>query len=125
MIITDCSATDCINGTLLNETVIPEKFMNFTTYWSLVENSTQLLDAEQRFLPMQHVLTIYNYSRLYINLEGCVNTLKGECKEFLNTHGIDGDNQTAQSRFTCFYNKVIIPMYTYQQTVHTRQGRTY
>uniref|UniRef100_A0A1B6EBF3 Uncharacterized protein n=2 Tax=Clastoptera arizonana TaxID=38151 RepID=A0A1B6EBF3_9HEMI len=98
-------ATDCINGTLLNEELIPEKYMNFTTYWSLVTNSTRLLDPEQNYLPMQHLLTIFNYSRLYINLEGCVNTLRGECREFLNTHGIDGDNNTAQSRFPCFYKK--------------------
>lgn len=54
---------------------------------------------------MQSVLTIYNNSNLYINLDGCVNTLKGECREFLQTHGRDGRNQTAQSRFTCFYHK--------------------
>lgn len=45
-------------------------------------------------------------SRLYINLEGCVNTLRGECSDFLQTHGRDGDNNTAQSRFSCYYNKV-------------------
>lgn len=59
-----------------------------------------------RFLPRQSSLTIYNTSRLYINLEGCVNTLRGECLKFLQTHGSDGDNNTAQSRFRCFYNKV-------------------
>lgn len=58
------------------------------------------------FLPQQSVLTIYNMSRLYINLEGCVNTLRGECSDFLQTHGRDGDNNTAQSRFQCYYNKV-------------------
>lgn len=59
-----------------------------------------------RFLPRQSSLTIYNSSRLYINLEGCVNTLRGECVNFIQTHGRDGDNNTAQSRFLCFYNKV-------------------
>jgi hypothetical protein len=99
-------ATDCINGTLAKESEIPKPFMNFTTFWSIVEKSTKLLDPKERFIPMQSVLTIYNSSRLYINLEACVNTLRGECLEFLTTHGNDGDNQTAQSRFHCFYNKV-------------------
>lgn len=40
-----------------------------------------------RFLPRQSSLTIYNSSQLYINLEGCVNTLRGECLTFLRTHG--------------------------------------
>lgn len=80
--------------------------MNFTTFWSLQNKWSTLVDPQQEFLPMQSVLTIYNSSNLYINLEGCVNTLKGECREFLQTHGSDGSNQTAQSRFTCFYHKV-------------------
>lgn len=64
------------------------------------------VDPTNRYLPAQHSLIIYNSSRLYINLEGCVNTLRGECRDFLQTHGRDGDNQTAQSRYPCFYNKV-------------------
>lgn len=35
-----------------------------------------------------------------------MNTLRGECMEFLHSHGRDGDNNTAQSRYSCFYNKV-------------------
>lgn len=100
------SATDCINGTIFNESIIPKIDMNFTTFWSLADKWNNLADPEQQFLPMQSVLTIYNNSNLYINLEGCVNTLRGECRHFLHTHGHDGRNQTAQSRFTCFYNKV-------------------
>lgn len=59
-----------------------------------------------RFLPKQSSLTIYNFSQLFINLEGCVNTLSDECKDFLHSHGRDGTNNTAQSRYPCFYNKV-------------------
>lgn len=80
--------------------------MNFTTFWSLGNKWYRYVDPKQEFLPQQSVLTIYNNSNLYINLEGCVNTLRGECRNFLNTHGKDGRNQTAQSRFICFYNKV-------------------
>ncbi|KAL1131692.1 hypothetical protein AAG570_011305, partial [Ranatra chinensis] len=100
------TATDCVNGTLTNVSMIPQPFMNFTTLWSIVETSLDdPVDPEQRFLPMQKVLTIYNVSKLLINLDGCVNTLKGECADFVNTHGNDGDNDTAQSRFPCFYKK--------------------
>lgn len=80
--------------------------MNFTTFWKTSHKWRNVVDYNQKFLPMQHNLTIYNDSHLYINLEGCVNTLKGECKQFHVTHGRDGRNQTAQSRFPCYYNKV-------------------
>lgn len=56
-----------------------------------------------RFLPRQQTLTIYNSSRLFINLEGCVNTLRGECMDFATVNGRDGRNNTAQSRFSCYY----------------------
>ncbi|KAJ1531942.1 hypothetical protein ONE63_000582 [Megalurothrips usitatus] len=97
-------ATDCINGTVLEESLIPQPYINFTTFWTLYGNSSRPLDPRGRFLPPQHSLTIYNQSRLYINLEGCVNTLRGECHDFRSTHGRDGVNQTAQSRFPCYYN---------------------
>lgn len=99
---------DCINGTILQDQVIPKPTINFTVFWEIVRNSELLLDPQLRFLPPQNALTIYNNSRLYINLEGCVNTLQGECKEFLQTHGRDGKNQTSHSRFACFYNKVSV-----------------
>lgn len=98
---------DCVNGTLLAETAIPKPAINFTTFLGLYEKSlVRPVDPKHAFVPDQRTLTIYNTSRLYINLEGCVNTLRGECREFLNTHGSDGDNQTAQSRYPCYYNKV-------------------
>lgn len=99
-------AYDCLNGTLLlEEQVIPTPFTNFTTFWKIYENSSVVLDPTQKFLPKESTVTIYNATKLFINLEGCVNTLRGECKEFLFTHGQDGDNNTAQSRFQCYYNR--------------------
>lgn len=98
-------AYDCLNGTLLETTVVPEPFTNFTTFWKIYENSTTILDPTQKYLPKQSTLTIYNTTKLFINLEGCVNTLRGECKEFLFTHGQDGSKNTAQSRFQCYYHK--------------------
>lgn len=80
--------------------------MNFTQFWAIYENSTHAVDPEQKFLPNQANLTIYSWKKLFINLEGCVNTLKGECKDFVARYGNDGDNNTAQSRYQCYYNKV-------------------
>lgn len=97
-------AYDCLNGTVLDSSVVPEPFTNFTTMWKIYDNSTALLDPSQKYLPKQSTLTIYNTTKLFINLEGCVNTLRGECKEFLFTHGQDGAKNTAQSRFQCYYN---------------------
>lgn len=100
------SATDCLNGTILEPGTLPQPFMNFTQFWSIYANSTHPVDPEQRFLPNQANLTIYTWKKLYINLEGCVNTLRGECKDFVARYGNDGDNNTAQSRYQCYYNKV-------------------
>lgn len=95
-----------MNGTLLPHDALPEPFMNFTQFWKIYEESKVEVDPEQKFLPNQHNLTIYKNKKLFINLEGCVNTLRGECKEFHARHGSDGDNNTAQSRYQCYYNKV-------------------
>jgi len=101
-------AVDCINGTVLDESVMPQPFINFTKFWSIYETSDRLLDESGAFVPAQSSLTIYNSSRLYINQQGCVNTLRNECKDFSNTHGRAGENHTAHSRFPCFYTKVYL-----------------
>lgn len=98
---------DCVNGSLIDETKIPHPYVNFTTFLDIYEsNLGNPVDPDDRYVPSQRSLTIYNSSRLYINLEGCVNTLRGECRDFLLTNGRDGDNKTAQSRYPCYYNKV-------------------
>jgi hypothetical protein len=38
-----------------------------------------------------------------INLEGCVNTLKDECRDFYRFYGRDGSDHNARARFPCFY----------------------
>lgn len=99
-------AVDCINGTVLDESVIPKPFINFTTFWTIYETSDRLLDETNTYVPTESSLTVYNSSRLYINQQGCVNTLRNECRDFSGTHGRAGENHTAQSRFPCFYTKV-------------------
>ena len=96
-----------MNGTLLGEILVPKPSINFTSFLKIYEKSLRHpADPTNAYVPAQQSLTIYNSSRLYINLERCVNTLRGECRQFQFTHGRDGDNQTAQSRYPCYYNKV-------------------
>jgi hypothetical protein len=40
---------------------------------------------------------------LFMNHEGCVNTLEEECKTFYAELGRDGRNQSFPSRFPCYY----------------------
>ncbi|XP_015523126.2 uncharacterized protein LOC107226729 [Neodiprion lecontei] len=97
---------DCVNGSLIDEEKVPHPYVNFTTFLDIYEaNLGRQVDPGDSYVPSQRSLTIYNSSRLYINLEGCVNTLRGECRDFLLTNGRDGDNKTAQSRYPCYYNK--------------------
>ncbi|XP_022166393.1 uncharacterized protein LOC111030954 [Myzus persicae] len=98
-------ASDCINGTVLEESQMPQLFINFTTFWTIYEASDRPLDETNTFVPAQSALTVYNSTRLYINQQGCVNTLRNECRDFSITHGRAGDNHTALSRFPCFYTK--------------------
>ncbi|CAH1103619.1 unnamed protein product [Psylliodes chrysocephalus] len=98
-------ATDCINGTIYELGTLPKPFITFKEFWNLTGKHRNVVDPKNEFVPLQSSLTIYNASRLFINLDGCVNTLRGECSDFLNTHGRDGRNQTAPSRYPCFYNK--------------------
>ena len=96
-----------MNGTIVQESIIPPMFMNFSQFWAIYDNSIVQLDKTQKFMPMEQLLTIYNKSRLFINLEGCVNTLRNECKDFYRTHGRNGSENSAHSQFPCFYNMVI------------------
>ncbi|XP_050314228.1 uncharacterized protein LOC126748804 [Anthonomus grandis grandis] len=97
--------TDCINGTIYRSDDIPQPFVTFRQFWNLTGKYNHVVDPKNEFVPSQASLTIYNHSRLYINLDGCVNTLKGECQKFLQSHGKDGKLKTARSRYPCYYNK--------------------
>lgn len=99
-------ADDCLNGTILNASNFTQPFINFTQFWHLYDRSRNEIDPTQRFLPHQDSLTIYQSKRLYINVEGCVNTLRGECVQFVANYGRSGNNNTAPSRYQCYYNKV-------------------
>ncbi|XP_073842004.1 tipE homolog 3 phospholipid transfer protein [Musca autumnalis] len=97
--IDNMDAVDCINGSTLDKSMLTD-LTNFT-YLSHLHVSVATLIPE--IAPPDIDLTISNESRLMINLEGCVNTLMDECKEFLKDFGRDGSDHNARARFPCFY----------------------
>merc|ERR1712062_75956 len=80
-------AYDCINGTELPENMLGQSRINLTTLQNAYEDE----------------IMIFNQSRLRINFEGCVNTLQEECTHFYEDHGHDGRNNSANSRYPCYY----------------------
>jgi hypothetical protein len=93
--------TDCVNGSiLLNKTVLGD-LTNFTYLSYLHYAETEL---NKQIAPLDADLIISNESRLMINLEGCVNTLRDECKEFFRFYAKDGSDHNARARFPCFYS---------------------
>lgn len=96
-------ATDCINGTLMSHDVLSD-ITNFTFLNYLSVTNTVPLHKERRIAPPEVDLLIANDSKLLINLEGCVNTLQDECREFIRVFGKDGSDHNARARFPCFYS---------------------
>ncbi|KAF2879182.1 hypothetical protein ILUMI_26982 [Ignelater luminosus] len=95
-------AIDCVNGSLMESYYLSD-LTNFTylSYRSVV--NTEPLHKDRRVAPPEVDLLIANDSKLLINLEGCVNTLQDECKEFLKLYGKDGTDHNARARFPCFF----------------------
>ncbi|KAK6631749.1 hypothetical protein RUM43_013813 [Polyplax serrata] len=98
------AAVDCINGTLLPKTALHD-VTNFTYLAYLATWTSVPLDDKGIIAPPEHELIIANESRLKINLDGCVNTLMDECKEFLRVYGKDGTDHNARARFPCYYSE--------------------
>ncbi|XP_055698882.1 uncharacterized protein LOC129799217 isoform X1 [Phlebotomus papatasi] len=93
-------AVDCINGSTLDKNVLTD-LTNFT-YLSYLH--VAVAKPQKLIAPLEQELTIWNESRLMINLEGCVNTLQDECKDFLKDYGKDGTDHNARARFPCFFS---------------------
>ncbi|TRY73043.1 hypothetical protein TCAL_03339 [Tigriopus californicus] len=87
---------DCVNGTFLEE----RQPFNYST---LVH---QFLSQVSKVggIPSEIELIAKPSTRLQVNLEGCVNTLRDECVDFFSKFGQDGRNSTARSIFPCFYD---------------------
>jgi hypothetical protein len=95
-------ANDCVNGSILTSRTLGD-YTNFT-FLSYLHYAEAKLIPE--IAPLDADLTISNDSKLMINLEGCVNTLRDECKEFFRTYAKDGSDHNARARFPCFYSKL-------------------
>uniref|UniRef100_A0A1B0DH50 Uncharacterized protein n=1 Tax=Phlebotomus papatasi TaxID=29031 RepID=A0A1B0DH50_PHLPP len=89
-----------INGSTLDKNVLTD-LTNFT-YLSYLH--VAVAKPQKLIAPLEQELTIWNESRLMINLEGCVNTLQDECKDFLKDYGKDGTDHNARARFPCFFS---------------------
>lgn len=94
-------ATDCINGSLLEK----EELTDLTNFTYLSYLHYAVATPIKTISPLEQDLTISNESKLMINLEGCVNTLMDECRDFLKEYGKDGTDHNARARFPCFYSK--------------------
>lgn len=95
-------ANDCINGSRLSKTSLTD-LTNFTYLNYLSAINTDILDPNRKIAPPEMDLLIRNESKLHINMEGCVNTLRDECKDFFREYGKDGSDHNARARFPCFY----------------------
>ncbi|KAG5682940.1 hypothetical protein PVAND_012258 [Polypedilum vanderplanki] len=112
--------TDCVNGSiLLNKTILGDT-TNFT-YLSYLHYAET--EYQRQIAPLDADLIISNESRLMINLEGCVNTLRDECKEFFRYYAKDGSDHNARARFPCFYspNDVSFAVQRFDLTVEYQQ----
>ncbi|XP_054270704.1 uncharacterized protein LOC128991651 [Macrosteles quadrilineatus] len=98
------TASDCINGSVLEKNLLSD-LTNFTYLTYLHVHHTKILDETRMVAPPEPDLLIANESKLLINLEGCVNTLKDECREFLREYGKDGSDHNARARFPCFFSE--------------------
>ncbi|XP_058793990.1 uncharacterized protein LOC131665845 [Phymastichus coffea] len=112
-------AVDCINGSTLQKDMLSD-LTNFTYLSYLNIFATKPLDETRKILPPEQDLIIANESRLLINLEGCVNTLRDECKFFLAEYGRDGSDHNARARFPCYYSEnkpsIVVSRFDLQST---------
>jgi len=104
---------DCVNGTRLPFHLFPSPTTRFTQLMDVFHGhgDQYKLDMPDRVsglprgthMPFDQDIMIYNRTMLFINHEGCVNTLQSECNKFYEEHGKDGRNRSSPSRFPCFY----------------------
>ncbi|TRY79645.1 hypothetical protein TCAL_12607 [Tigriopus californicus] len=94
---------DCVNGTWFED--------NFnggsTNYSYLTEAYSEMRELDENKvdgISYEEDITIYNSSKMKINIEGCVNTLAKECMAFHHNYGKDGRNYTARAVYPCFYD---------------------
>ena len=100
-------ADDCVNGTLMPASYLPAKEANYSAIHGLFSAFGRRFPLDRSSdatkFPFENDIAIYNRTKLLINTEACVNTLRYECTDFHLDHRNDGRNYTARDRFPCFY----------------------
>jgi len=97
------NASDCINGSALPRHIVPP-VTNYTELHKLYQENgySNKLDPTNGKIPFDVDTNLIPKTRLKINDQGCVNTLREECKAWTAVHSRDGANSTARARFPCF-----------------------
>ena len=101
-------AWDCINGTRLPKAPLLRDgpFTNHTVLMDVYQKlaPSYKIDPNDAFVPFEDEISVFPQSKLAINIEGCVNTLRDECKAFYDRYGRDGRNDTSPARYPCYYS---------------------
>lgn len=97
----------CVNATLVDSAQLnnPMNLSHLTALFYDGLQSRRLPPLNGHHVPLESELTIYNRSKLLVNLEFCVNSLRDECREFFANYGRDGRDLRAQARFPCYYSQ--------------------
>lgn len=96
-------ATDCVNGGVLERSDLSQQ-INLTNYNSL--SALYLKVQKMREIRWKEDLLIANQTMLFINLEGCLNSLYYRaCDEFNQKYGRLNELFNQRSVFDCFYSK--------------------
>jgi len=94
---------DCVNGTWM-----PDDFNGGLTNYSYMSLEYSRLREDPTYrapeISYEEDITIFNQTKLQINIQGCVNSLSEECTDFYKTYGRDGRNYTARAIYECYYD---------------------
>ena len=95
---------DCIDGISIESNELAPKRLNYSQLINYVKNQT-LEGMGRKILMYEDEVILANKTKLLVNLEGCVNTLRDECAEKFEILGKDGRDYSPQSIFPCFINE--------------------
>ena len=95
----DILTEDCFNATMGST----EDLNGLKDYMQLLALHQSLGNHSEWIILPEIELKVMNNTQLRINNDGCVNTLKKECKAFFETHAHDGLDGITPDRFPCFF----------------------
>jgi len=94
---------DCVNGTWF-----PNDFNGGSTNYSFLTRELarrrELAEYREETISYEPDITIFNKTKLKINIEGCKNNLNKSCTAFYENYGGDGRNHTARAVYECFFD---------------------